>query len=740
MPNPRFTLALEHLEPSQWRLFERLASEFLAVEYPQLRTTASPSGDGGRDGELYFVDTEPTMAFQYSVASDWQAKIRATIRRLKDTYPEVRELVYVTNQTIGALADDLRRELRKESWSLDVRDKSWFEERESTHAQRQLAADELASAVVDPYLRSRGLFESATEITSQQGKIALVHLALEDADENSDRNLTKRCFDVLVLAALDGTDADTRKPLPDIQSEVAALVPAGAPGQVDALVVSALARLSAKHGPVKHVRTTDDYHIAFGEMERLNQQKALYVLEEQAMEAELGSALARSGLMDGLDDEQTQQAIHGLRLVVESALFRLGESFAAAVQSGELFHLDLGELQGEVRDLGLDFPFQMDDAADVVLDVLSNPSAETSRHLRRISDAYTLFAFLKQTPDVQKVVVEIFAAGDVWLDTSAVLPLIGETLLEDTGSRHYTLLLRACVDAGLRLFITEGVIEEVERHLNRCVAYQRSTNWNGRVPFLYSAYILSGRSSADFVKWQDTIRGSMRPMEDVEEYLETEFSISVKSLAEAAEHAPVELRGAVREFWYERHDQRRMQGENGMDPATTARLVDHDVENSVGVIELRKSARKSPMGYQYWWLTLDRTAFRLGSYLKDQLGSDAPASPVLSPEFLSQLFRLGPLRSAVERNLAVKLPVVVDMSRMESVPRELIDLADRVREESAGMDERLIRRHVRDALDSARAKTRDGDIDFAKRIHDDVRTGIKAEVASRSEASSAEPA
>lgn len=48
-----FELALERLRPSDWEHFEELSSAFLASDFPSLRTMASPSGDGGRDSELF---------------------------------------------------------------------------------------------------------------------------------------------------------------------------------------------------------------------------------------------------------------------------------------------------------------------------------------------------------------------------------------------------------------------------------------------------------------------------------------------------------------------------------------------------------------------------------------------------------------------------------------------------------------------------------------------------------------
>jgi hypothetical protein len=102
----RFELALEGLKSSDWERFERLCSEFLVIEYPQLRTMASPSGDGGRDAEL--CSPIPRVVLQYSIRTDWETKIKQTIKRIKETKPQAAVLIYASNQRIGALADPIR--------------------------------------------------------------------------------------------------------------------------------------------------------------------------------------------------------------------------------------------------------------------------------------------------------------------------------------------------------------------------------------------------------------------------------------------------------------------------------------------------------------------------------------------------------------------------------------------------------------------------------------------------------
>jgi hypothetical protein len=117
------------------------------------------SGDGGRDAILYQPQHDEAVVLQYSVATDWKAKIWRTISRLQEIAPgRTKLLIYITNQKVGAEADDLRnRLLQKRGIALDVRDRHWFLERQFTNPQRERAAEDLIERVVEPYLRSRDL-------------------------------------------------------------------------------------------------------------------------------------------------------------------------------------------------------------------------------------------------------------------------------------------------------------------------------------------------------------------------------------------------------------------------------------------------------------------------------------------------------------------------------------------------------------------------------------------------------
>ena len=124
--------------------------------------------------------------------------------------------------------------------------------------------------------------------------------------------------------------------------------------------------------------------------------------------------------------------------------------------------------------------------------LVTNPTSSVQNHLRSKADAYTPFAFLGQTPDVQGAVSKMFSHGTIWLDTTIVLPLFTGHLIVD-GQRRFSQMLDTASSVGLNPKVTPGVIEEVERHINLCLSYLSMSHaeWTGNVPFLIEAYSLT---------------------------------------------------------------------------------------------------------------------------------------------------------------------------------------------------------------------------------------------------------
>ncbi|MBI4998887.1 MAG: hypothetical protein HZC22_18700 [Rhodocyclales bacterium] len=713
----RLELALERIQPSDWNRFERLASAFLAGDFDDIRTVASPGGDEGRDAELFSPSMEPNVLIQYSVTEGWRAKVNKTVNRLEKTFPNALLLIYVTNQVIGAEADDLKQQIRRKGLSLDVRDRHWFIERVAGSAQRQQAAEELATVVVDPYLSKAGVGPHVqSELSSPEAIAAATLLGLQWQDDVREKGLTKLAFEALVRAVLINTNADHRLPRGLVHSKVRELLPGHSPAQVDAFVDSALTRLE-KH-TVKRWQQQDEFHLAHEEAQRLNDYRVDAALAESNLASTIQDICVSQAATVNLDETSQTRFQTAVRAALDAVLFDRSQSFAMAVHTGKLIELadtDFAHILPAIITKSKLPKIQNVDwlrfIRNSIRQVLTSETTAVQTYLRSLSDTYTLLAFLKQTPDVQAAVEKMFSGGKLWLDASVVLPLLADTLADSDDERgRFSRMIEASRDSGLSIFVTPGVIEEVERHMNRALTCARCTNgkWEGSVPYLLERYVASGRSTASFSLWLENFRGDARPLQDIADYLRDELGINERSLESEAAKAPIELRHALQQIWHERYQRRKERYAAQIDEQAITRLVSHDIECYCGVVQLRTQDKATQFGYSAWWLTVDRQAFHLKERLRPLMTDTPPDSPVMSADFLVNYLAFGPTRRRVTKLKESHLPLLMVLSSTKHLTPEIMMEAERIRAELKDMPERVIRRQVRDHLD--RAKSRIGPI------------------------------
>ena len=711
MTNPkRLELALERIAPAEWQMFERFASSFLVGEFANLRTMAAPGGDGGRDAELFAPDGDVTVVLQYSVTANWREKIRQTVKRLNEVASPYVQLIYVTNQQIGADADELRAEVRKGHGKiLDIRDRSYFLERFQQDAKRERAAEDLAKAIVDPLLAGRGIIQNkGRALTPGEGRAALVFLELQWQDDSRDKGLTKTAFDALVRSALRDTNSENPKHLAEIYQAVCTMLPEHERDFVLRETDKALRRLDKKY--IRTYQKDEMYCLTHEESERIQARLLELEIADGELKREVAEAMTNVAGSDMSLFGALDVAQEVCMSVVEKFLMDRGELFVSAFTSNNMVSLGfegfVAIVDSELSKLGLKSSSgerARSIVATVVERLLSTPTEAVSRYLRVLSDAYTLRAFLRQTPDIQRAVQKMFSAGEIWLDASMILPLFAEEAAPKS-DRSFRRLIAAACSAGLSLKVTPGIIEEVERHMNRAklCSVTPATGWHGSIPYILSVYAARGHNIHRFSDFLTKFRGDARPEDDIADYLSREFGVARVEIAEDAQKAQESLRYTVKEIWREIHHIRRGRGVD-YDEMLTNRLAEHDAENFLGVMTRRKEDLPSAVGYTSWWLTLDQRAFGVMDDVNRRINARY-RSPVMSADFLANYLAVGPLRDKAAE-YAEGIPIALDVTRFESMSSELFQLANSVREKSAGMDEHLIRRMVRDEVDRAKMRT-----------------------------------
>jgi len=532
MSRDRFSFALAHSKPSHWELFENLASAFLAAEFSGLRTVATSSGDKGRDAELFSHDGSPTVMVQYSIAVNWNSKIKDTVKTIGKNFPDVRVLVYLTNQKIGAQADNLRIHTRDEAGLvLDIRDREWFLDRHAIDPDREKVAEDFSKIIVDPLLAdTQVLRRHATVLSGDEVKCALLYLQLQWEDDTREKGLTKLCFDALVKAVLRGTNSDSRVPRAEVIRRVQEILSSHEEEHVENLTNGALNRLNKK--AIRHWTKENEFCLSYEETQRVSEKLINISDQDQYLHTTIESLIIRK-FTERPDSSILDGGVRLIRRIIEKTLLKRGELFAIAVTKGGFENLDLSG----IREIAIAETSQASDALtklltldlaiEISVELLTDPEPEIMPCLRRLADAYTLMAFLKETPDVQSAIRKMFDYGEIWLDTSIILPLLAEELIIDKIT-PFTKMINSAREVGIDLFVTQGVVEETSTHIKRCFAYHHNTDtWQGKVPFLYAAQAINGSGSANFPSWVNRFTGPVNPQEDIAEYLQDYFGIRI---------------------------------------------------------------------------------------------------------------------------------------------------------------------------------------------------------------------
>ncbi|MBB5957610.1 hypothetical protein FHS29_004205 [Saccharothrix tamanrassetensis] len=575
-------------------------------------------------------------------------------------------------------------------------------------------AEELAKLVVEPILADSGLIErQAQALDDLEVKAAFVYLGLQWADDTREKGLTKVCFEAIVRSVLRDTTSENRMTRHQVYDLVSQLLPGHHVRSLREQVDGALKRLNKVY--IRHWQHVDEFCLTWDERVRLANRLIDLTAQDDVLRSHLRESLyisaseaeieLESGQLEGLVDE--------CRSMVEEILLNRGEAFAVAVSRDQGADVRPADIEAVVNNVivksGNQPALPVHVIAATLQALLVAPPEDVRSFLRSLADTYTLFSFMRETPDVQSAVVKIFSEGDIWLDTSVVLPILAEELLEPP-ERSHTELFSAAIECGLSLYVSDGVVEELTTHVRRCKAYLRAISAEGAQgspPFLLNAHRLAGKDDAEFESWLENFCGR-DPEADMVEYLEDEHHIENAPLTEYVNRAPLEIRAAVAEVWHENRDhkekKRAMLGLPPMAPTTKDRLINHDVENYVGIIVRReeRGERRSAFGYKSWWLTLDRTAFRMNSKIADMIDGKPPASPAISPDFMLNYLAIGPVRSRLSKKRGDSLPLMLNMSVLDAVPPDLLALAEDLREKLADLSPRIVRRKIRETLEDAR--------------------------------------
>jgi len=722
----RLALALEQLRSSDGTEFERFANAFLAPDLPGLRPVAGMH-DGGRDAFIHSDSEMPDCFVQHSVTPDWQKKIQNTIKDLRKNGHQVRELIYCSPLDVQRHADDLKRQLRKDRVSLDIRDRAYFLANANRSPGTETAAEQLARRYVDPLISRKAIAEASrtAALTFDEERVAATFLACAVRDRNPEKGLTKFTYDSLVTYVLRDATPEALVPRSDVLAFVQRLTPSTEAARCKELVEQSLTRLVGR-SVAKHHTKEDAFTLAAEVRREMRERLASFVAEAATVEREVCERVQIVATSIGIDFQfvpsdvgrdcviildqvlasQSRHAAHAL--VKEQAFFFKREDATEVAQRV------LATKDHQLRSVPKLTQEQFLDLVPAILDdLVANPPDSVLHKFNNAGAAYCMLFALREAPDLQMALQKVFRTAQLLVDTSALVPCLAEVLLPKKEQRMSN-LLRIASETGIRLVTTADVLNELETHLER-VRYAYSKRVSGLVAkmgaqavafgsgSLIASYLTHGAAAGigSIDEFINLFMGRENPKLDLIEFLKEQFGVSYEEMdAELADLSPQEV-GEVTETW---KGVRKKKAE--MDDDVFDRLIHHDVRSLLLTRSLRAdSVEEATYGHTWWWLTRDRSAFRVDN--KIRLGKGA--SFCMSPEFFVRYLSMRP--ATAKSSNTTLLPVSVEMAGLGLVPHEVRDEAIRLFENSKGWPEYLRRRQLRDLVNKAYSEREEHGVD-----------------------------
>lgn len=546
-----FGKVLDLFDNSDWSQFEKLCSVFLSSDFNNIRTLASPSGDGGVDSELFFEESNPNSIFQYSVAKDWKTKIKTTKERIKVTHPDRKFIIYLTNQKIGASSDGLKKELLSEGYMLDVRDKNWFLDKVFYSEATLRKANEL----IDIYLQRKSDVNINNHRFENKELFTAIHfLGLQFEDAQHDRNLTKLSFEALVRAALRKSSSQNRYSREKIHEYIYEILGGTAKNNIDELIDNALNRL--KRTVIKHWQKEDSFCLSFDEQKRLEENLS----EKQNIEIQIKELIKDIIKQDEkIKSKDYDRFCDFILSVIYSFLYEKGLEFVSALSQNLMTTEEERSIKYIIANEVAKNNFYIENIDVIekiytVIKIILNNHDENdtiNKYLRYLSNSYILYLFLNKTESIKTLTSKLFTKGNIWIDTTVLLPLLSEKFLSEDMQRM-TQIFKHCTKAGINLYTTLGVIEEICTHLQNCVVCALKSDWRGKPPFLYEEYLSMGLHPKDFPEKIQEICGSSRPIDDIILYLQEIFSIEIKEFDDDNK-LPENLYNEICSIWEDGH-------------------------------------------------------------------------------------------------------------------------------------------------------------------------------------------
>lgn len=693
--------------------FENFAQGFFAAT---LGVDYVPMGgfhDGGADGALddHVYEAAGTQKFmQASITSEPKAKIRQTIRRLREFGRDPRSLMYATSRKL-TLIDQLQEELSDElDCRIVIREAHFFQHQiNATPGALQSYKAYVAGAA--SYLAGVGAADTLQLSQGLPAKTLCVFLGQELDRRRGKSDLLEAVSDSLILWSLEGTDPSKDKflSIEEIETKVIDALPS-AKTFIKAVLQHRLNQLVSKGDGGRKVnfhKKNKGYCLPYETRKKIIEEN----VDDEALRLQVSEVFRSRASTDvsfaSDNSALIEMAVETCHDVIHRSFHAQGLEMAMFLESEDGSDSDLPSINDTLDQAIGDRGVSGADAgllAQLCLSILRGTYYSSSkverRYLRKLSRTYVLLFMLKNEPRVVEYFRNMSSNFNLYVGADLVVRSLSEHMLpnDDQMTKNALRLLKT---AGSKLILTDKTLDEVWHHLRTTHLeftnnYQEVQNYMtfelakqiDRIlirSFFYAKIERSalkkrpltwGTYLGQFISVNDIARQAGR--DELREYLVNEFGFKFETQEEMLDGIfDEELAELTQKIQQNRNRSNRDKASEEILCRNTALTIlrVYQVRNSQG-----ERSGGNPYGFKTWWLTQQtRVQGATG-----QLVAKSGTRYMMRPEFVLHFLASVPSAKAVQDSFESIFPSILGVklgNRMDEIAfKQIISKAREVHE------------------------------------------------------------
>ena len=660
-------------------VFENFALRFMPLILGYDFMPVGGVKDKGIDGLNYIYSRAgfEKNIFQLSTETNAEGKIENSLQKLFDNEIPFDSFVYVTNRAVNNKDTIIDKFVDKFKKPIRIFDQGWF----VTHANHSDATINCYYTFIDSYLHEFNKPGNSYVVSNLAGKSELfVFLRQQLEHHRDDLKIDDLLADTLILFGLEGTDPD--KDILKTKEELIVSIKEFVkfdPRILSETIDRRLKALSTKPRRVKFHSAKQGYCLPYETRVEIQNRN---LADAQLLETfyEQTSEIIKKYLKE--ESVSVRDLTKLIDEVIHSIFYQQGLEFSNYILHGksqQVIEKDLQDVINSVVDGSSVVDKNKEKVKTAMLmairDIVYNGTIEQKKYFKSLSNTYMMMFLLQWNPQIATYFETMASKLVIYVCTSILVPALSEYYLTNENKRHWN-LLKGASQAGIRLYISDAIIDELKHHFymlrNKYENFFRNNEHvylNSEAETMYIDEIMLrayfyAKSQGKVFNFEDFLSNFVDPdlktvKDDLISYLKGEFGIvyfNDESLKiKISEEEQVKL------------TDRLVENKSQKKAETDSKII-------LSIYKLREknneTATSGIFGYKTWWLSKDSTTFKA---VTDVFGDQYPVSCYIRPDFLYNYITLAPKKHEVDEMYKEVFPSLLGVNLSFHLPSEVTD-------------------------------------------------------------------